>query len=167
MTFAVTNVDFYDIEIINGAHIGVSMQPSNTAAGSSPYSCGAPGSNSPTSSETGACNWDFNPPSNDYQWVTEGGSPCTANSECTTAGTTCGLSFNPGHSELLQKTCGSLLGYWSADQICGMSPTYGSPFYCQTYWDLYACVGTGAQSCYQQGASSTCCGCANWWELGI
>jgi hypothetical protein len=29
MTIAKNNVDFYDIEIINGVHMGVSMQPAN------------------------------------------------------------------------------------------------------------------------------------------
>lgn len=27
---------------------------------------------------------------------------------------------------------------------------------------LYGCTGGASNSCYQQGASSTCCGCANW-----
>ena len=113
MTLAMNNVDFYDIEIINGAHIGVSMAPTNTPGGSSPYSCGAPGSKFPTSSETGPCDWDFKPPSDEYNWVTEGGSACTTTADC--GSEICGLSFNPGHAELLMMTCGTQLGYWSAD----------------------------------------------------
>lgn len=155
MTLAKQFIDFYDVEIINGAHIGVAMAPTNTIGSSNPYDCGAPGAKYPTSSKFGPCNWNFKPPSNDYQWVSAGGNKCNSNSECTN-GATCGISFNPGHADLLQKTCGTLIGYWSADQICGIIPSYGAPFNCQerlpaphdglTNWNLFACVGLG--SCY-------------------
>jgi hypothetical protein len=118
MTLLTNTVDFYDIEIINGVHIGVSMEPTNTPAGSSPYSCGAPGSKFPTSTQTGGCSWNFNPPNVAYNWVTAGGSACTSNSDC--GSLICGNSFNPGHASLLMMTCGTRLGYWSADQICGL-----------------------------------------------
>jgi hypothetical protein len=49
MTIAKNNVDFYDIEIINGVHMGVSMQPSNTQSLGA-YDCGAPGSRFPPTS---------------------------------------------------------------------------------------------------------------------
>lgn len=84
------------------------------------------------------------------------------------------MSFNPGHQQLLQLTCGKTLGYWSANQICGIQPDYGAPFYCSdhpkgqeelTWWNLFACVGVG--SCYQADAPATCCGCVNWNEDGI
>ena len=163
MTFAKTFIDFYDVEVINGVHMGVSMEPTNVT-GSGPYDCGAPGSKYPTSSKFGACNWKLTPPSNDYNWVSAGGSACNLDSECS-SGTTCGISFNPGHANLLMKTCGTHIGYWTADQICGISPSYGAPFNCSAYWPLYACVGV--PSCYQQGAPSSCCGCADWWEEGI
>lgn len=127
-TFSKTLIDFYDIEVINGAHMGVSMQPTN-ATGSGPYDCGAPGSKYPTSSKVGACTWKFTTPSNDYNWVSAGGSACNLDSDCS-SDTTCGISFNPGHENLLLKTCGSQIGYWTADQICGITPTYGAPFNC-------------------------------------
>lgn len=174
MTLAKQFIDFYDIEIINGVHIPVSMSPLNAAINGNAYTCGSPGAKYPRSPKTGGCEWNLSPPQNDYQWVTAGGNACQQNSECTN-GDTCGISFNPGHADLLQKTCGGLLGYWSADQICGIIPSYGAPFNCQqrlpaphdglTNWNLYACVGMG--SCYQQGADSGCCGCANWEEEGI
>jgi hypothetical protein len=56
MTLISTGVDFYDVEIINGVHIGVSMEPTN-ASGSGPYDCGAPGSKHPRHSLIGSCNW--------------------------------------------------------------------------------------------------------------
>lgn len=79
MTLSKSNVDFYDVEVINGVHIGVSMEPTNTS-GSGPYDCGAPGSKHPTNSKFGGCTWQMNPPSNDYQWVTMGGNACDQNS---------------------------------------------------------------------------------------
>jgi hypothetical protein len=175
MTLAKTFVDFYDIEIINGVHMGVSMEPTNIQTkADNPYICGAPGSKFPKDSRFSSCSWSFNPPSNDYRWVTAGGVHCQADSECQN-GTLCGLSFNPGHADLLQKTCGDLLGYWSADQVCGLIPSFGAPFNCQsglpapnaglTNWNLYACVGVG--SCYASSAESSCCGCANWDEEGL
>ena len=131
----------------------VSMSPVN-APGGSAYNCGAPGAKYPRTN-VGSCTWEFNPPSVDYNWVTAGGNSCNSQSDCNN-GDVCGISFNPGHVDLFKKSCGSQLGYWSADQICGVTPTYGAPFNCQerlpapqdylTNWNLYACVGTG--SCY-------------------
>jgi hypothetical protein len=68
MTLAVNNVDFYDIEIINGINIGVSMTPTNAAPSpdTQPYNCGAPGSKYPRSSNMGACSWSFKPPLVEY-----------------------------------------------------------------------------------------------------
>jgi hypothetical protein len=113
MTFAKTFIDFYDVEVINGVHMGVSMEPTNVT-GSGPYDCGAPGSKYPTSSKFGGCDWKLTPPSNDYNWVSAGGNACDLDSDCL-SGTTCGISFNPGHANLLMKTCGSHIGYWTAD----------------------------------------------------
>lgn len=45
--------------------------------------------------------------------------------------------------------------------------SYGAPFYCSSNWDIYACVGSASQSCYQNSPADTCCGCVNWWEEGI
>jgi hypothetical protein len=156
ITMSKLNVDFYDVEVINGVHIGVSMNPINGETTSNPYNCGNPGAKFPKNQSSGSCNWDMKPPSNDYQWVTAGGAHCQLDLECKEHGTTCGISFNPGHVDLLKKTCGSLLGYWSADQICGVIPSFGAPFHCQdhlpaphdglTLFNLYACVGVG--SCY-------------------
>lgn len=163
MTLSKTNMDYYDIEVINGIHMSVSMEADNVES-TGPYDCGAPGAHNPKSDLFGMCSWGLNPPSEDYQWVEMGGNPCQSSSDCSTG--TCGISFNPGHNPLLQKTCGHMIGYWTADQVCGITPDYGAPFDCQQYWNLYACVG-GLGSCYQPGADSTCCGCANWWEDGI
>lgn len=89
------------------------MNPINGQTTTNPYTCGNPGSFYPKSGKTGNCNWQMNPPSNDYQWVSAGGKQCQLDSDCN--GSKCGISFNPGHADLLQKTCGNLIGYWSAD----------------------------------------------------
>lgn len=99
MTLISTGVDFYDIEVINGVHMGVSMEPTN-ASGSGPYDCGAPGSKHPRNSLIGSCNWELNPPHDELKWVTAGGSACSSSGNCS-SGTVCGVSFNPGHAELL------------------------------------------------------------------
>lgn len=151
MTLLKNGVDFYDVEVINGVHMPVSLGPTNVVGErDSAYKCGNPGSIHPRTN-LGACTWDLKPPSNDYNWVTNGGNKCDTDSECN--GTDiCGLSFNPGHADLFWKTCGRHLGFWTADQICGAVPSYGAPFNCQerfqgfTAWNYYLCVGVG--SCY-------------------
>ena len=171
-TVVPNGVDFYDVEVINGVNLPVSITPSVSSVESAPYFCGAPGLVKP-SAGLGGCSWDLKPPSVEYNWVENGGNTCTSDDDCG-AGTVCGLSFNPGYQQLLQLKCGKQLGYWSADQICGVQRDYGAPFYCSDkpkgqesiiMWNLYACVDVG--SCYQPGAGSDCCGCVNWDEDGI
>ena len=112
ITMVKTGVDFYDVEIINGIHMPVSFGPTNTQ-GTSPYKCGTPGAKHPNT-KVGSCNWDLKPPSNDYYWVTAGGAKCQDDTACS-GDDICGISFNPGHADLLQKTCGQHIGFWTAD----------------------------------------------------
>ncbi len=164
--------DFYDVEVINGISIPVSMSPTNGASNS--YNCGSPGAIVPSSSQ-GACSWNFTPPLNDYVWVQNGGISCSTDETCTKPNEQCGLSFNPGHQHLMQKTCGKRLGYWTANQVCGNDSNYGVPFYCNqnletpqqqyTMKNLYACAPIG--SCYQDKALNDCCGCVEWQTVGI
>jgi hypothetical protein len=174
--FTVNNAgtDFYDVEVINGVNLPVSIKPSVSSSASLPYFCGSPGTVMP-SAGLGGCSWDLKPPLPEYNWVENGGNSCTSDVDCSgSEDKVCGLSFNPGFQQLLQLKCGKRLGYWSANQICGIQRDYGAPFYCSdpvkgqesiTWWNLMACVGV--DSCYQQGASSTCCGCVNWNEDGL
>lgn len=172
--FTVNNAgtDFYDVEVINGVNLPVSITPSVSSTSDKPYWCGSPGAKR-ASAGLGDCSWDLKPPLSEYNWVENGGNSCNSDNDCG-AGTVCGLSFNPGYQQLLQLKCGKLLGYWSANQICGVQRDYGAPFYCSdrpkgqesiTYWNLYACVDVG--SCYQNGADSSCCGCVNWSDEGL
>ncbi|WP_419421285.1 thaumatin family protein (plasmid) [Legionella sp. D16C41] len=174
ITMNLNNPDFYDIELVNGMNIPVQMSPIVSGTPSNnPYNCGNPGAVT-SSNSMGACSWKMNPPLVEYNRVRPGGNACTANSDCQ-APNVCGLSFNPGKNPLLQKTCGAIIGYWNANQICGVQNNYGAPFNCNqhlpapqqnlTITNLYQCTQVG--SCYQDGAPSTCCGCENWDQLGI
>ena len=144
----------------------IEMKPVNPGpATGNPYFCGNPGGVKSITGEPPS-SWNVNPPSNDYFWVKQGGQKCSATAQCNGA-EICGNSFNPGHSNLIQKTCGEQLGYWSAAQICGLDPNYGAPLNCQANAWMEGCAHTSG-SCYQPGAqAATCCGCANWWEEGI
>jgi hypothetical protein len=174
VTLSASGVDFYDVEVINGINIPVSMAPrQSTPSANNPYTCGSPGASTPSSASLGGCSWKFNPPSLEYNWVSAGGSSCNQDRDCGTQ--ICGLSFNPGESSPFKKSCGTLQGYWSANQVCGVDRNFGAPFNCAkklpypdatlTEWNLLACVGMG--SCYQNGAASNCCGCVNWDHIGV
>lgn len=140
ITMELNNPDSYDVEVINGFHIPISMQPVSYDNGGVPvaavpdnYTCGTPGQET-AGNGFGACNWDNavvpvidQIPGNGFYWVTPGGNSCsiTAGNAGCGAGTLCGLdaSFN--------QVCGNFLGYWSSDQVCGSS---GVPAAVQNYF---------------------------------
>lgn len=177
--------DFYDVEVINGMNIPVSMSPNISSIArrslckqglgpcDNPYNCGNPGDTNPPTL-VGRCTWDMTPPVNDYKWVAKGGGACIADNNCV-APTVCGISFDPTRNPQLLKTCGKLLGYWTANQICGINSRYGAPFNCSnplpapqqnlTMTNLYGCAPI--DTCYSNGSSSTCCGCVNWDQIGL
>lgn len=145
ITMSAASNDSYDVEVINGFHIPISMTPyyyASTPATAENYNCGAPGSSS-TTNNFGACNWSnasLPAPSggtgfsSGYYWVTNGGSPCNINtgaSQCS-SGQLCGLAQDPSTNAFSQ-VCGNFLGYWSADQVCsntGLSSTVSNFFNC-------------------------------------
>lgn len=171
-----TGVDFYDISIINGMNVPLSMGPSDVKASElnpqEPYNCGLAGGASPITGVSPS-SWSFTPPLPEYVWVTTGGVPCTSNENCGMPGLVCGLSNNVGVANRLQLNCGTQLGYWTADEVCGFQPNFVGPWgNCSdavaapnvggmTKWNLFAC-NNGVGSCYQDGASNACCGCSNW-----
>lgn len=189
-----TNVDFYDIEMINGVGIPVEMKPSPTQQRpllSPPpdknpsYWCGNPGGVTPITPNITPCTWNaFMPPSNEYLWVSAGGEPCKTSSDCKQTDAMCGLSFNPGfpptdpNNGLIRKTCGKFLGFWTANEICGVTlASYGAPFFCSTpipnqpglnRSNLQKCdAGDLQASCYHGNATNTCCGCMDWQRVGV
>lgn len=174
--------DSYNINLVNGYNLPISITPTQTATAVNPYFCGSAGAVNP-SPGLGSCSWQFAPPIVEYNWVEIGGNACNANSDCT-GGKKCGLSFGSSQQNPLQKTCGKPLGYWTANQICSVQRNYGAPFNCGdavpnqagiTWGSLFACVspqgcqqpGNAACTCYQPGASVNCCGCVNWNKLGL
>ncbi|PIR19957.1 MAG: hypothetical protein COV45_08240 [Deltaproteobacteria bacterium CG11_big_fil_rev_8_21_14_0_20_47_16] len=191
------NTDYYDISIINGINVGIKMAPvSGTySAGASPYSCGIPGNTSAVG-QLSACSWTVSPTVSGTDRTTllrdvyptsftgstcpDGGSPnslgyctCTLDSQCSSSGLVCGLAQNASSAQYTQ-VCGSAIGWWTADQLCGsVSGTSAAlePLGCSltvtnsdgsssTYTQLYECTGTQHQSCYTSGAAAYCCGCA-------
>lgn len=192
-TLSTAGPDYYDVSIINGINVGVSMAPASgtyTATASNAYSCGSPGS---TSSVNGlpACSWTVTPtvsiasPTDQSTLLRDvhpqsfsgtgscpnGGNPnslgyctCSADSDCSASGLLCGLATNAVANVQYAKVCGDAIGWWTADQIC-LSSNNTSPnisaFNCNSANNaLYSCTGANAQSCYNNTADSTCCGCA-------
>ncbi|HEX8796479.1 MAG TPA: thaumatin family protein [Polyangiaceae bacterium] len=167
--------DFYDVSIINGLDVGMSMAPVGgtfAAQGGDPYSCAGAGA-STSSGSLGACSWSVKPivgGTDETTWaraVVPGGASCSSDTDCS-AGSSCGLAQD-GAS--FTHSCGASLGWWTADQICGVDPGFGAPYDCastvtnangttSTYAQLFGCTGPAqGQSCYSTGAAADCCGC--------
>jgi hypothetical protein len=172
-TLSPTGADFYDVSLINGLNVAVSMAPASvtTQSGSNAYYCQTAGAL--TASKTGlqGCSWTFSPPSgqkNILPAVTSGGPGCGTNGTCS-AGLTCGYAFTVGTTNVTQ-SCGKQIGWWTADELCTFTNNgFGAPINCAkavpnqgTLSNLYLCNGANAQSCYQTGAASQCCGCPSW-----
>lgn len=175
--------DFYDVSIINGANIPISMRPTTldsyqtTQHGYNGYICGEPGKTTATTYGPGKANWDFTAPNSSAipsaQYVNVlFGSGSTGCLNCVSPHV-CGLTFNPTTNSF-ESYCGTFLGYWTGDQICGTnngsgaSPGFNcggnagvSGFPSATISDLYKC-DMGIPSCYNNPQNLSCCGCANW-----
>jgi hypothetical protein len=169
ITMNVSTLDSYDVEVINGFHIPISMTPysyissdgtTEIPAISDNYLCGTPG-NSNATPDFGACDWEtvtqssLPNPSYYYYWVGLGSNtPCPSNT-CSVQGELCGLSQPVPNSTITGPICGKFLGYWSADELCGQqtnlpasvinglkcnNPTgYSSALYPNTYTSLMKC----------------------------
>lgn len=174
-----TNLDNYDITSINGINVPISVEPVNAVRDSfNPYRCGSSGitSNQTTSGGTiGGCSWSFSPPNNAYIWVADAGSTtCTTNSNCNQAnGEACGLKRSAIIGNLATTMCGKFLGYWTADEVCGINSGYSqAPFTCNagadggtTFTNMFGCnAGVYLNSCYTTSGQTGCCGCQNWQE---
>lgn len=177
--------DSYDLSVINGLNLTMSMAPnSGTTSPTNPYTCGTAGSTANQGSGSGgilgACAWNLGTtvPSVNYVWVAnQSGSPtaCSSNATCTAIDATyaCGLSLSSVQANSASTYCGTWLGYWTADQVCGTNTSYDkAPYSCTSSADggaqftqMYACAGSPSvynNSCYSNGATSNCCGCQNW-----
>lgn len=172
-----TNGDSYDITGINGINVPMSIQPSNASQdATNPYTCGSPGITSnqvATGGTIGGCSWSFSPPTLAYNWVADAGSTsCAANSDCNQAGgEACGLKRSSINANSASLQCGKWLGYWTADEVCGINNGYTqAPYFCnasadggEQFYQMYACTGAVyGVSCYTNPNVSACCGCQNW-----
>lgn len=186
-TFNISTTDSYDIEVINGFHIPISITPGSHTSASN-YSCGVPG-NFTAENGFGSCNWqNAVVPNTGYYVVLSNGTPCTIGDSCGSTAV-CGINLD-NVNKTTDTYCGPFVGFWTADQICGYNPAKGgavaNAFQCYTplpsgypanavYFDLMKCaVPTGDDnplynSCYKSysGKSATeigrCCGCKDWW----
>lgn len=180
------STDSYDLSVINGINLPMSMVPNGgTTNPNNPYTCGSPGlttnQGSGGTGTLGACSWSLGttvPSVNYVRVANQGPSPtvCSANSDCTNGPDktqACGLSLSSIQSNSSTTYCGTWLGYWTADQVCGTNSNYNkSPYFCtnsadggSTFTQMYQCAGSPSvynNSCYSNGATSACCGCQNW-----
>jgi hypothetical protein len=159
--FTLTGTDYYDISIINGINMGISMAPDRTNAqlsATDPYVCGTPGAKTQavtTPQYLKACPWtiDLNVPgmgdqTNLLRQVkpnVEAGVTIYPTCPCT-APYVCGLALNVLNTKQgkFVQTCGTdVKTYWTADQICGTLPPGGGPVN-----NLYPlpCVTNGSSS---------------------
>ncbi|HAT8641114.1 TPA: thaumatin domain-containing protein [Legionella pneumophila subsp. pneumophila] len=158
ITMNLTTSDSYDVEVINGFHIPISMQPIYYQAGVTTipavpnnYNCGEPGKDT-AANGFGACDWDTatvpvinQVPGNGFYWVTGGGQGCsiTSTNPGCPAMTLCGLDSN------FNQVCGNFLGYWSSDQVCGSSNV---PASVQSYFKCNQPLPTSTTPFYPSGA---------------
>lgn len=207
----------YDISLINGASIpaelkGLGPLSSQFASPAAPYVCTGAGAPiqppytqfnpsypSPPpplpplpapATPLGNCPWEYSSPSASplFNFVAN----ATTITDCSSCSSpnVCGLAFEstPAAGNIVLG-CGSLVGYWTINQLCSGNVTYvgANPamnpttvFNCNspittysnqsypvgtTVYDLYACVPQGAtlQSCYNASSGiSTCCGAIDW-----
>lgn len=187
-TFLLTasgTVDTYDITLVNGFSIPMSMATNQTAAD---FTCGTAGNNADAGNLTG-CNFSsVTVPTNMYYWVTNTNTSCNSGNTCSNSSQLCGLAFDSSSNSFV-RNCGNFLGYYSANQICQTDPnyksTFGDNFSCAQYLSspfpdntytltkLLKCSPPDTtaplfNSCYlaYSGYSTTdlqqCCGCTNW-----
>lgn len=181
VTFKRIDTDYYDVEVINGATIAVSLAPDTPVSGNNAYYCGTPGA---TTAVNGlpASNWTFTPPSIEYNYVdgTVLSNPptntfCSLSNPTCSGGKVCGYTTDAvaGSSAKYQLSCGNLLGYYSSSQLYSLNQSSsntalnnsfnttqaGSPYSNGT---LALCANPPLQSGYNKQATNVTCGCTNW-----
>jgi len=164
------SVDTYDISNIGGLSVPFSITPEKPNTDKNePYTCANVGAIK-SSTGLGESSWQFSPPRPFYVWVIPGEKPktCTSDSDC--SGEKCGLALSTTDQTTFSQVCGTLVGYWSQNAICKANPNTpatncSAPIhngaFPTTQGQLGQCIGDSG-SCYQRGADSACCGCANW-----
>jgi hypothetical protein len=169
-------IDFYDVTIIDGPNLAVSIQPDSTGitSSSNPYQGSSPGLKTDSNSYVRACNWIFSPPSQELALFQQVPSPttefpsdqCSSDSGCQ-PGEVCGLALNAVVGKKLGAVCGKLVGYRTPGQLCAVAGSENNSPLLKTLdcssknVQLYGCTGDYATSCYNPAAAtaSNCCGC--------
>ncbi|MFO1419197.1 MAG: thaumatin family protein [Methylotetracoccus sp.] len=204
VTMKPTTPDSYDVTIINGFNVPMQMAPNVAVSSANPYDCGTPGTAktvhyTTSDGDTGAlggCTWKFTPPQTNYRYQFVDASPggsCRTNADCG-ANKACGLTTANVKKNSDKLSCGTLLGYWTQDQVCATNkgfsqssivdctttqytPAVGPNTY--TLFNLLACTSSPPEatddkstfvSCFaKDGATSSpqCCGCVNWQSKNV
>lgn len=186
ITMLKSGEDTYDISLIKGYNVAMSMTPSKAQSNTNPYICGAAGGIT-SHLGLGGCSWNFGegpqgnpPPSNEYVHILPGSVNNCPVAGCP-LGETCGVTSAhlnaTAQGESPQTSCGKFIGFWSGFQACHQNPLLGAPFNCDaiadppspalTLTNLYLC-NQGLPSCYNNGSiNDTCCGCVNWQNVLI
>lgn len=169
--------DYYDVEIIDGFNIPVSMSPDNGVSNNqNAYICRSAGAPITTmingKSTSNVCPWTFQmiSPTQDqhtlpatarymmlHYYVTDGGKLCQQQSDCG-SGDVCGISqnnVNPA-GKTPETSCGKLLGFWSTSKLCSFNAAaYDQDLQCNTIGDglpktawLGCNSGVAQNSCY-------------------
>lgn len=154
--------DFYDVTVINGLNVGISMAPTpgqslapasaygvNTAVGKL-YFCGAPGAGKQPPGGLAGASWAVQPTDEQLPFLrlvsVRNGTTvpdctkqptCTTDADCT-SGTVCGLAMglNPfgEATPAVCQVCGRHTGWWTANQVCTFTAArpFGVPFNCES-----------------------------------
>jgi hypothetical protein len=187
MTLQVGERDYYDISVINGANVPLSVTPFNAVNSFmlNPDRDSTPATQRYWCSTVGRTAWKFSKKdlAPEYRLVVpqqqqspSSATACSDDSACTTAGEVCGMAMVLTDAMLpttqTKMICGVLAGIWTQNERCVWTGnTYSG---CSaavsgggTQAELLGCYGTYATSCFQTTASSTCCGCSVWSDLGM
>ncbi|ACH46762.1 putative thaumatin/PR5-like protein [Feldmannia species virus] len=160
-TFIPNGIDYYDISVIEGVNLPVTMSPdSGDKDLENKYICGVAG---------GDCSWDFKPDHDLEKYLTlvtanGDGSTCETTVDCPRAGDVCG-TYDKEHG-----VCGELNGFSSAHSNCIAGAT-GYPFHCELYGDAISCSGryhlSGYNAHVYTSSDHRVCGCPDWEEMGV
>ncbi|KAJ3414448.1 hypothetical protein HDV05_006541 [Chytridiales sp. JEL 0842] len=161
--------DFYDVSIIDGTNIPVTMGPLNQAGVGAPkarYDCGVAG---------GRGDWSFKPTVNNLDYSTSlravlptgnASTPCKSDADCPTS-TVCGFNLATNTPSV----CGKKIGYLGLKHLCSLKlPNLqcDAPVRKGNLRQLLLCEGFyGQHSGYTQvnPSKTDACGCPNWQAL--
>ena len=134
ITMLTNAADNYDVEVINGFSIPISMTPYYYIDRSNPnndipavadnFSCGVPGNyftGGGKENGFGSCSWEAAaiPSPSSYYYFVGGGSGRDC-SNCAT-GEVCGLSQPTANGNIIGPVCGNFQGYWTPNELCTQS----------------------------------------------